>query len=212
MTGSPVVEAPVAASVDHSPESPPVEAEVRPWPPKPGEWTYEDYVRLPNDSWCYEIIKGELRMSPASRTRHQKVGLQLKLALGEFVYSHKLGEVYDAPTDVILPDLATPVQPDILFIAQERLDIVQDKFIVGSPDLIIEILSPSNWLDDRRDKYEVYEAAGVREYWIVDPDECTVEVFVLRDGRYVQVGRYATGDIVHADVVTEFEVTVSDFC
>ncbi len=69
-------------------------------------------------------------------------------------------------------DLATPVQPDILFIAQERLDIVQEKFIAGAPDLIVEILSPSNWLDDRRDKYEVYEATGVREYWIVDPDAC----------------------------------------
>ncbi len=108
--------------------------------------------------------------------------------------------------------LATPVQPDIIFMAQERLDIVQDKFITGAPDLIIEILAPSNWLDDRRDKYLVYEAAGVREYWIVDPDNCSVEVFVLRDAQYTQVGRYAPGDVVHADVVPGFEIAVSDFC
>jgi Uma2 family endonuclease len=213
MTGSTgVIEAPVATSVEHHSKSPAGKAEVRAWPPKPGEWTYEDYVRLPNDRWRYEIIKGELRMAPAPRTRHQKVGFRLKLALGAFVYSHNLGEVYDAPTDVILPDLATPVQPDILFIAQARLDIVQDKFIVGPPDLIIEILSPSNWLDDRRDKYEVYEAAGVREYWIVDPDLCTVEVFVLRDERYVQVGRYGMDDVVHADVVAGFTVTIRTVC
>ena len=109
-------------------------------------------------------------------------------------------------------DRATTVQPDILFVTQEHLDIVQEKFIKGSPDLIIEILSPSNWLDDRRDKYEVYEAAGVREYWIVDPDNCTVEVFVLRDERYAQLGRYKAGDVVRSDVVSGFEVAVADFC
>ncbi len=195
-----------------------VKTQTRPWPPRRGEWTYEDYARLPNDQWRYEIIQGELHMSPAPRTRHQKIGLQLKIALGQFVYEHHLGEVYDAPIDVILSDRATdeiiasPVQPDILFIAQERLDIVQEKYIVGAPDLIIEILSPSNWLDDRRDKYTVYEAAGVREYWIVDPDNSTVEVFVLRDDQYTQVGRYEPGDVVRADVVAGFEIAVSAFC
>lgn len=157
-------------------------------------------------------------MAPAPRTRHQKVGLHLKLALGQFVKTHHLGEVYDAPIDVILSDdvtetdLAAPVQPDILFIDQERLDIVQEKFIAGAPDLIVEILSPSNWLDDRRDKYTVYEAAGVREYWIVDPDDCSVEVFVLRNGQYAQVGRYAPGDTIYSDVIAGFEIAVSDFC
>lgn len=185
--------------------------QTRPWP-RQGEWTYADYLRLPNNHWRYEIIKGELRMSPAPRTRHQKVSLQLTLALGDYVYSHNMGELYAAPTDVILADLATPVQPDIMFIAQARLDIVQEKFIAGPPDLVVEILSPSNWLDDRQDKYEVYEASGVREYWIVNPDNCTVEVFVLREGHYVQVDRYTPGDVVYSDVLQGFEVAVADFC
>lgn len=194
------------------------EAKARPWPPRQGEWTYEDYARLPNDQWRYEIIKGELRMAPAPRTRHQEVGFNLKLSLGQFVQANQLGKVYDAPIDVILSDnltdtdLAAPVQPDILFIAQDRLDIVQDKFIAGAPDLIIEILSPSNWLDDRRDKFMVYEAAGVREYWIVDPDHCSVEVFVLHNGQYTQVGRYAPGDTIHSDVVAGFAIAVAAFC
>ncbi|MBN1875356.1 MAG: Uma2 family endonuclease [Anaerolineae bacterium] len=189
-----------------------VETNPRLWPPRQGEWTYEDYARLPNDHWRYEIIKGALRMSPAPLTQHQEISINLVARLHQFVRTHQLGKVYDAPIDVILADLASPVQPDILFIAQERLDIVQEKFIEGAPDLIVEILSPSNWLDDRRDKYEVYEAAGVREYWIVDPDICSVEVFVLHEDHYAQVGRYAAGDVVRAHVVHGFEIAVSDFC
>ena len=192
-------------------------AQARPWPPRQGEWTYEDYARLPNDQWRYEIIKGELRMAPAPRTRHQEISLNLATSLHQFTRSQHLGRIFTAPVDVILPDpvtdtdLAAPVQPDILFIAQERLNIVQDKFIAGAPDLIVEILSPSNWLDDRRDKFVVYEAAGVREYWIVDPDNCTVEVFVLRGDQYTQVGRYAPGDTIRSDVVAGFEIAVSAF-
>lgn len=196
----------------------PVGAQTRPWPPRRGEWTYEDYARLPNDQWRYEIIRGELHMSPAPRTQHQETSLHLASALHQFAHTNQLGKVFTAPIDVILSDRATdetiasPVQPDILFIAQERLEIVQEKYIVGAPDLIIEILSPSNWLDDRRDKYTVYEAAGVREYWIVDPDNSTVEVFVLRDDQYTQIGRYGAGDVVRADVVAGFEIAVSEFC
>ena len=160
-------------------------------------------------------------MSPAPRTQHQETSLHLASALHQFAHTNQLGKVFTAPIDVILSDRATdetiasPVQPDILFIAQERLEIVQEKYIVGAPDLIIEILSPSNWLDDRRDKYTVYEAAGVREYWIVDPDNSTLadmEVFVLRDDQYTQVGRYGAGDVVRADVVAGFESAVSTFC
>jgi Uma2 family endonuclease len=188
---------------------PPAQVETE-WPAQ-GEWTYEDYARLPDDGWRYEVIKGVLHMTPAPRTKHQKAIGKLYSALTRFVEQHDMGDLYFAPIDVILPHhLATPVQPDLLFISKERLDIVKEQFIEGAPDLIVEVLSPTNWLDDRRIKYEVYAEAGVREYWIVDPDLRTVEVFVLREGEYALVGRFGPGEKAHSEVLEGFEVAVDE--
>jgi Uma2 family endonuclease len=184
-----------------------VEAE---WPAQ-GEWTYEDYARLPDDGWRYEVIKGVLHMTPAPRTKHQDAVRDIGFAMMQFLRQRPLGKIYHAPVDVILPHrLATPVQPDLVFITKERLDIIKEKFIEGAPDLIVEVLSPSNWLDDRRTKYEVYAEAGVREYWIVDPDLRTIEVFVLRDGQYALVGKFGLGERVRSEVLKDFEVAVDE--
>jgi Uma2 family endonuclease len=188
---------------------PPVQAEAE-WPAQ-GEWTYEDYARLPDDGWRYEVIKGVLHMTPAPRTKHQKVVGKLYSALARFVEEHSLGDLYFAPIDVILSHrLATPVQPDLVFITKERLDIIKDKFIEGVPDLIVEVLSSSNWLDDRREKYEVYAEAGVREYWIVDPNLRAIEVFVLRKGEYALVGKFGSGERVQSEVIDGFAVAVDE--
>jgi Uma2 family endonuclease len=181
------------------------------WPPQ-GQWTYEDYTRLPDDGWRYEIIEGELYMAPAPRPEHQEAGLNLTVPMVQFVRAHDLGKVYNAPIDVILPGLATPVQPDILFIAKDRLHIVKDTRIEGAPDLIVEILSPSNWLNDKQTKFRVYALAGVREYWIVDTDARTIELFVLRGQVYTQVGRYKPGDRVRSEVLPGFEIAVEEVC
>lgn len=94
------------------------------WPPQ-GQWTYEDYCRLPEDGLIYEIINGELFMSPAPRPGHQKISGKIFNALSYFAETHDAGEAYYSPIDVILPGLATPVQPDVLFIRKERLDIIK---------------------------------------------------------------------------------------
>lgn len=188
---------------------PPAEAEAE-WPAQ-GEWTYEDYVGLPDDTWRYEVIKGVLHMTPAPRTRHQAAVRDIGFAMMEFCRRTLLEETYHAPIDVILPrELATPVQPDLLLITRERLDIVKEQFIEGPPDLIVEVLSRSNWLDDRRVKYEVYAEAGVREYWIVDPDLRTIEVFVLREGEYALVGKFGPGEKARSEVLEGFEVAVDE--
>lgn len=83
--------------------------------------------------------------------------------------------------------------PDILFITKERLHIVKRGRIEGAPDIIVEVLSPSNWLKDRREKFETYAKAGVREYWIVDPRARTIELFFLREGTYSLIGKYGVG-------------------
>ncbi len=181
-------------------------------PPVQGQWTYADYKRLPDDGWRYEVIRGELKMSPAPKPRHQLVSLNLALAMVNFVKQGKLGQVLTAPVDVRLGELADPVQPDILFIRQERLSIIQEGWIEGAPDLIVEILSPGNWLDDRRIKYRVYAQAGVTEYWIVDPDRREIEVFVLRRGDYMLLGRFSSGETAFSEVLAGFKVEVDQVC
>lgn len=184
-------------------------AETATWPPQ-GQWTYEDYVRLPRDGWQYEVIYGRLIVVPAPMPTHQQVVIRLGAALLNFLRHHPLGEVFPAPTDVLVPGKAEPVQPDLVFVAAERLHIVTKRAIEGAPDLAVEVLSPSTWLDDRRTKYALYADLGVREYWIVDADERTVEVFSLQEGRYGLVNRYGPDDVLRSDLLPGFEVLVAE--
>ncbi len=112
----------------------------------------------------------------------------------------------------MLGNLATPVQPDICFIIKSRLDIVKKKRIEGAPDIIVEILSPSNWIVDRRTKFEIYAKAGVREYWIVDAEARTIELFELNEERYELRGKFGAGETVRSEVLSGFEVKVEDIC
>ncbi|NKQ35443.1 MAG: Uma2 family endonuclease [Chloroflexi bacterium] len=185
------------------------ETRIYKWP-RQGEWTYEDYRRLPDDRFRYEIIGGNLYMSLTPSPKHQLASVELTYALISFVKKHKLGRVYEAPIDVILPDLASPVQPDILFIAQERLNIVQEQFVEGVPDLIVEVLSPGNARHDRHTKFRLYLEAGVKEYWIADPDACTVDVYVPRGNAYVPLGHFALDGDIQSELFPELRIPVKD--
>jgi Uma2 family endonuclease len=124
-------------------------------------------------------------MTPAPSTRHQRAVGRLHRALADFAEERDLGEVFLAPCDVVFGE-RTAVQPDLLFIRRERLSIVTEPNIQGAPDLVIEVLSPSNASFDRETKLQVYARAGVRELWYVDPGARTAEVLNLGDdGRYV---------------------------
>jgi Uma2 family endonuclease len=185
-------------------------AEVRSLPAQ-GEWTYEDYCRLPDDGWRYEVLRGVLHVTPAPSWKHQRAVLRLGVLAENFLGTEPLGAVCVSPLDVILPGrLADPVQPDLVFISRERLGIVKDRLVEGAPDLIIEVLSPSNWLDDRRDKFEIYAEAGVREYWIASPMERTVEVFVLRNGIYELLGKFGEGEHVRSEVLPSFTPAINE--
>lgn len=141
-------------------------------------FNYEDYKLLPED--CrYEILKGQLLVTPTPNTGHQRILIRLVLAVGNFVESTRVGQVFAAPTDVIL-DAETVVQPDLLFIAEERSGIADpDGGVHGAPDLVVEVLSPSTAERDRTVKRKLYGVFGVREYWIVDPTARSVEVLTL---------------------------------
>jgi len=178
--------------------------------PEQGNWTYEDYCRLPNNGWKYEVIEGELYMSPAPRPIHQYCIVNLSTALKIFGKKHKAGNVLIAPLDVRLPGKADPVQPDVVFVLKNNLKIVKDDYIVGVPDFIAEVLSPGNWLLDRGKKFEVYAKAGIKEYWIIDPRVQTVEQFVLRKKVYELVGKYGEGETTSSEVIKGFRIRVDE--
>jgi Uma2 family endonuclease len=138
--------------------------------------TYEDYVELPNDGKRYEILDGELFVTPAPSTRHQKVLGSLFLRLAIHVREHEQGEVLLAPCDVLLAEHDI-VQPDLLFVAREHADRIEAANVKGAPDLLIEVLSPTTRRIDERTKRDRYRATGVAEYWLVDSDLETIKVY-----------------------------------
>ena len=140
------------------------------------KYRVRDYMSIPDgDERRYELIDGELMLAPAPIPTHQRVVLALAYILMEFVTANRLGEVFISPIDVVLSEHDV-VQPDILFISAERLRIVGERNILGAPNLVIEVLSPSSPDRDRVLKSSRYLRYGVPEYWIVDPAERTIEV------------------------------------
>ena len=179
--------------------------------PAEGQWTFDDYARLPDDGMRYEVTQGELYLSPVPRPLHQLIIFLIPNVLGNFLKVRKLGTAFGAPVDVILPGkLGDPVQPDLLFIHSERLHVIGETYIEGAPGLVMEVLSPSNPAHDRRLKNELYAEAGVTEYWIVDPHERTVEIFVHQDGTYGLFGRFGEGGTARSKVLDGFAVDLDE--
>src|SRR5690242_13987809 len=145
--------------------------------------TYEDYVTLPDDGRRYEILDGELAVSPSPTSAHQFVSHNLEFALSAWVRAGRLGRIWDAPLDLILEPTVV-MQPDIFFISNARSSIVTKRGVEGAPDLVIEILSESTAARDRGIKMHIYARHGVERYWIVDVDRKTIEVYVLRESAY----------------------------
>jgi len=139
-------------------------------------YTVDDVRAMPDDGNRYEIIDGELFVTPAPGTRHQRTLGRLYLLLGNYVSRHGLGELYFAPVDVVLGRL-TLVEPDMLFIHRSRSDVITEREVIAAPDLAVEILSPSTARTDRGRKRALYQERGVTEYWIVDCEQEQVEVW-----------------------------------
>ena len=144
--------------------------------------TIEDFRCLPEGTLC-QLIEGELVMTPAPSTKHQMVVANLYFLIRNFVNKHNLGIVLFSPIDVYL-DKENAYQPDIVFINQNRLDIIKEDGIYGAPDLVIEVLSPSTAYYDLKIKFRVYENYGVKEYWIVDPELKEIEMYSLKRAKF----------------------------
>ncbi len=171
--------------------------------------TYEDYCALPNDGRRYQIVEGDVSATPAPASSHQRISANLEMIIRQHVKKNRLGAVYDAPIDVILDD-HNILQPDILFVRKDRLGIVNERGVEAGPDLVVEILSPSTRRLDRTDKMRIYARHGVAEYWLVDPQARTLEVFALVEGVYLLRAALTEPEVHRSDLLGGLEIPLSE--
>ena len=179
------------------------------WPAQ-GSWTYEDYLRLPDDGNRYEVIRGILYVTPAPNFQHQFAVGRLFRCFDEFVFDQGLGVVLTAPFDILLPfGIASPVEPDVMVFRTGNAPQGEDKNFQGVPDLVLEALSPSTRNRDRKVKLQAYQDAGVPEYWVADPRTRTITVHRLEGGRYAELCRGGAGERVRSALLPGFELAVT---
>jgi Uma2 family endonuclease len=146
--------------------------------------TYEDLLLLPEDGLRHEIIDGEHYVNASPVTKHQRVSMRLIVEISYYLREHPVGELFHAPLDIVFSRYDV-VEPDLLYISNERREIITTKNIQGSPDLLVEILSESNRKYDEVTKRALYERTEVGEYWIVDPRRDAIQIFRRNaEGRY----------------------------
>ncbi|MBV9230913.1 MAG: Uma2 family endonuclease, partial [Chloroflexi bacterium] len=194
----------MSTEIGHTPAAAP--ADWVPGPPQ-GQWTYKDYAALPDDGNRYEVLSGVLYMAPAPDAWHQEVSTEIFYHLYVAVRLTRLGKIYSSPLDVML-DAKNTFQPDILVVFNEHLDRITKRGVVGAPDLVVEIASPSTARIDLSEKLSAYASAGVPEYWVVNPDSRTVEVFVLKHGIYNSLGIYYGPAVLPSRIIPNLNVKV----
>jgi len=171
--------------------------------------TFEQFRELPNDGKRYELVHGEVHVTPAPVTRHQAVLQNLSGNLWPYVIKNRLGEVWTAPLDVRL-GADTALQPDLIFISNARAGIIQEDWIAGSPDLVVEVLSPSTAAHDRATKLPIYAQAGVLEVWFIDPKAKTVEVLTLQGKKYLVEATLAGEQVLVSNLFPNWQLPLPD--
>ena len=150
-------------------------------------YTADDLATMPDDGRRYEIIGGELIVSPSPTTRHQRVSFRLSRLLDDYLERTAAGEAFAAPLDVLLGNHDI-LQPDIVVVLKENAHRITESGVNGPPDLVVEIVSPSTVRTDRIRKSATYATFGVPEYWIVDPESESIVVQTLVDGQFQPIG------------------------
>lgn len=175
-------------------------------------FTVDDFMQFPDDGKRHEIIEGAHYVSPSPTTRHQAISGRLFLALGNFLAAHpQLGRVFYAPFDVIF-SFYDVVEPDLLVIAGDQMQILTEANVQGAPAIVVEIQSPGTRRRDETIKRRLFERGGVREYWLVDPVRNHIRVFRrAADGSFplaLDLSRDA-GDTLTTPVLPGFAVGVA---
>ena len=150
-------------------------------------WTAQELQAIEDDDHQYEIIDGVLYMAAAPAKKHQRLSMRVIRIVDPFVERHELGEVFHSPIDVVIGEHDV-VQPDLIFIRRDRLHIYQPNGdVIGPPDLVVEILSPSTRRRDLIQKAKLYAWFGVPEYWQLNPDTPSFRLLTLRGRQYEEV-------------------------
>ncbi len=161
--------------------------------------TVDDLETFPDNGYRYEIIDGDLTMSPAPVKKHQRLLLRLSRLFDDAARSARIGEVFFSPVDVRFTEF-DQVQPDLIYIRNERAGIYQASTVNGAPDIVLEVLSPSTRKFDEIAKFRLFQTHRVPEYWIVDPESSSIRQFVLTDGTYMQA-RYDEGQPMTSSIL-----------
>ena len=168
--------------------------------------TYSEYVLFPEDGKRHEIIRGVHYVTPSPITKHQRVSRWIQFQLFEQIELKGLGDVINAPMDVILSEIDI-LQPDLMVILRKNLPIVNPKNVRGAPDLVVEIMSPDDRWQDVREKLAEYFSIGVTWVWVVEPQNRKVLVFRAP----TDVEEYDAEDILRGEGVLEgFAVKVAE--
>jgi len=179
--------------------------------PEDKKWTYADLEKyFPKDLKIkVEILNNRLIIMPSPSFIHQKISMKLSRAMDTFVEEQELGDVITAPMDTKF-DEDNLEQPDILFISIKRSAIIEKNVINGAPDLIVEIISPSNHKKEREEKHSLYEISGVQEYWTIFPKKRSVKIEVLEEGKYELFSEATKEGKVKSSVLEGFEISIKD--
>jgi len=172
------------------------------------KYTYQDYLNTPDDT-RYELIEGKLiMMTPAPTTQHQRISRKIEFILDKYITENELGEIFDAPYDVVL-DNENVLQPDLLFISKDKMHIIEKKNIKGAPELVIEIISESTAYHDMIKKKQLYARFGIKEYWIVIPEESAIELYYLKDSSYQLHKKFLLPDIFESPLFPSLQFSLT---
>ena len=169
---------------------------------------YEFTEQELQEAW-YELIDGQMKRRNYPTILHQETSMNLLRKLDAFVYEKKLGKVFHPPTGVILGE-ENVVLPDLVFVSLSKADLIQETGIFGSPDLVMEIISPSTLKDDRNDKKDLYARFQVKEYWLIDPQYASIELFEWTEKGYVLAGFAAEKGNISSKVLAGFELDLEE--
>ena len=177
--------------------------------PQPKLLTYEDYVKLtPPDSGNFELLNGQIFFMASPKPSHQDVSSLLHTFLGFYIVQNKLGKLLAAPMDVLFTPHDT-FQPDLLFITKERLNIIGENKIEGTPDLVVEILSPSNDTNEMSYKKHIYGSTGVKEYWLINVEKQTLTLYKQIDNELRWQKDIQKNEVLKSEVIKDFELDLN---